>query len=157
MSEVALQLDLPRFQTEIQVKQEAGKRWIWGAIRSKWLVLQPEELVRQLLLQYLILETAVNKNRIAVERGLSVNTLQKRCDILIYDLAMKPWLLVECKAPTVKLNEQVFRQIALYNMQLQVPYLLVCNGPQAYCCEIDFTSNSYEFLTDLPAFPSQVD
>ncbi|MEL7428100.1 MAG: type I restriction enzyme HsdR N-terminal domain-containing protein, partial [Bacteroidota bacterium] len=86
MSEVDLQLDLPRFQTEIQIKQEAGKRWIWGVIRSKWLVLQPEELVRQLLLQYLMLEIGVNKNRIAVERGLSVNGLQKRCDILIYDL-----------------------------------------------------------------------
>ena len=152
MSEVDLQLDLPRFQTEIQIKQEAGKRWIWGVIRSKWLVLQPEELVRQLLLQYLMLEAGVNKNRIAVERGLSVNGLQKRCDILIYDLEMNPWLLVECKAPKVRLNEAVFRQIATYNMPLQVPYLLVCNGPDAYCCAIDFTEQTFAFLDELPNY-----
>lgn len=154
MSEVDLQLDLPRFQTEIQIKQEVGKRWIWGVIRSKWLVLQPEELVRQLLLQYLMLEAGVNKNRIAVERGLSVNGLQKRCDILIYDLEMNPWLLVECKAPKVRLNEAVFRQIATYNMELQVPYLLVSNGPQAYCSQIDLTAKSFQFLSALPPFPS---
>ena len=78
-----LQLDLTRFQTEIQVKQENGKRWIWDFIRRKWLVLLPEELVRQLLVQYLLLEVGVNKNRIAIERGLHVNGLQKRCDILV--------------------------------------------------------------------------
>lgn len=150
-----LQLDLTRFQSEIQVKQEAGKRWIWDTIRLKWLVLLPEELVRQLLIQYLILETGVNKNRIAIERGLTVNSLQKRSDILIYDPAMNPWLLVECKAPTVKLNESVFRQVAIYNQRLHVPYLLVCNGPEAYCCRIDFDNEAFDFLGALPPYPRQ--
>lgn len=148
-----MNLDLPRFQDEIQVKQEGGKRWIWDAIRKKWLVLLPEELVRQLLVQQLLLEQNVNKNRIAIERGITVNGLQKRCDILIYDNEMQPWLLIECKAPTIKLNGAVFRQIARYNMRLQVPYLLVCNGPQAYCCSIDFEEEAFMFLTDLPPYP----
>lgn len=152
--DIELALNLPQFQTEIQVKQEEGKRWIWDVIRRKWLVLQPEELVRQLLVQFLLLETKVNKNRIAIERGLTVNGLQKRCDILVYDNGMQPWLLVECKAPTVKLNNGVFRQIATYNMPLQVPHLLVCNGPQAYCCNIDFSTETFQFLANLPAYPT---
>jgi len=151
-----LQLDLTRFQTEIQVKQENGKRWIWDFIRRKWLVLLPEELVRQLLVQYLLLEVGVNKNRIAIERGLHVNGLQKRCDILVYDTAMSPWLLIECKAPKVALNDGVFRQIATYNMPLQVPHLMVCNGPQAYCCTINFEEQSFEFLAAIPGYPGTV-
>ena len=148
-----LQLDLTRFQSEIQVKQENGKRWIWDFIRRKWLVLLPEELVRQLLVQYLLLELGVNKNRIAIERGLHVNGLQKRCDILVYNTEMSPWLLIECKAPKVALNDGVFRQIATYNMPLQVPYLMVCNGPQAYCCSINFEEQSFEFLPAIPGYP----
>mgnify|MGYP000364888684 CR=1 FL=1 len=151
--EASLNLDLPRFQSEIQVKQEEGKRWIWDTIRRKWLVLLPEELVRQLLVQYLLLEAGVNKNRIAIERGITVNGLQKRCDILIFDNEMQPWLLIECKAPSVKLNDTVFHQVARYNMRLQVPYLLVCNGPQTYCCSIDFANEAFHFLSNLPDYP----
>lgn len=152
--EVALNLDLTQFQSEIQVKQAEGKRWIWDAIRKKWLVLLPEELVRQLLVQYLLLDQGVNRHRIAIERGITLNGLQKRCDILVYDADMQPWLLVECKAPAVRLNEVVFHQIARYNLELQVPYLLVCNGPEAYCCTMDFERKSFDFLAELPSYPS---
>lgn len=148
-----LRLNLTHYQELLEVKLEEGKRWLRDPIRNKWLVLQPEEMVRQLLIQYLLDVLGVNKNRIAIERGLSVNGLQKRCDILIFDQAMQPWLLVECKAPSVTLRQSVFRQIATYNMPLQVPYLLVCNGPEAYCCSIDFEQESYQFLEDLPPYP----
>ncbi len=145
-----LNLSLDKYQQYLKVKTEGQKRFLWDFIRSKWLVLLPEEMVRQLLIHYLIKHLGINKNRIAIERGLSVNGLQKRCDILIFDEDTKPFLLIECKAPTVKLNQAVFRQIAQYNMTLNVPYLLVCNGPDAYCCAIDFNQKSYEFLAYVP-------
>jgi hypothetical protein len=115
-------------------------------------VLLPEELVRQLVVQYLILEKGYSKNRIALEKALRVNTLEKRCDILIYDLEMKPFLLVECKAPEVKISQEVFRQIAWYNMPLKVPYLMVTNGITTYCCEMDYTLETFRFLPEVPAY-----
>lgn len=147
-----LELSLSDYQPYLRIKKQADKRYIWDEIRSKWLVLQPEELVRQLLIHHLLDSHKVSKNRIAIERGIKVNQLQKRCDILIYNQGMNPWLLVECKAPSVKLNQAVFRQIATYNMPLQVPYLLVCNGPQAYCCSIDFSAQTFAFLENLPVY-----
>jgi hypothetical protein len=147
-----LRLNLTHYQDLLEVKQEDGKRWLRDPIRNKWLVLLPEEMVRQLLIHYLIDNLGVNKNRITIERGLTVNGLQKRCDILIFDRAMQPWLLVECKAPSVRLKQSVFRQIATYNMPLQVPYLLVCNGPEAYACSIDFAEETFEFLSELPTY-----
>lgn len=147
-----LDLDLPQYQADLRIKTEDGVRYIWDVIRAKWLILQPEEWVRQLLVLHLLAKADVNRNRIAIERGLQVNQLKKRTDILVFDRAMDPWLLVECKAPSVPLDERVFRQIATYNMPLQVPYLLVCNGPQAYCCHIDFEQQTFVFLPDLPTY-----
>lgn len=147
-----LDLDLPQYQADLRIKNEGDARYIWDTIRAKWLVLQPEEWVRQLLVHYLLGHTGVNRNRIAIERGLQVNQLKKRTDILIFDKAMSPWLLVECKAPSVPLDERVFRQIAIYNMPLQVPYLLVSNGPHAYCCRIDFEQQAFTFLPELPLY-----
>lgn len=152
--EPLLDLSLPIYQSHLKIKQQTDKRYIWDEIRSKWLVLQPEELVRQLLIQHLLRTHQVSRNRIAIERGIKVNQLQKRCDILIYDQNMSPWLLIECKAPSVKLNQAVFRQIATYNMPLKVPYLLVCNGPESYCCAIDFEEQNFTFLDSLPPYIS---
>ncbi|MEM1214481.1 MAG: type I restriction enzyme HsdR N-terminal domain-containing protein [Bacteroidota bacterium] len=148
-----LQLPLLALQPKIRVEQRDGKRYLWGLVRRKWLVLQPEELVRQLLLHHFIDDLGINKNRLAVERGLSVNGLQKRCDLLVFDPDMNPWLLVECKAPAVSLTEATFRQIATYNLPLQVPHLLVCNGPQAYCCSVDWEVKDFAFLERIPAYP----
>jgi hypothetical protein len=148
-----LDLGLSEYSEQLKLKTVADKRYLWGAIRSKWLVLQPEEMVRQLLLLYLQ-GRGVSKNRIAVERGLLVNGLQKRCDILVYDPEMNPWLLIECKAPQVRLTQDAFRQIAAYNLPLRVPYLLVCNGPDAYCCRLDWEAEEYAFLTELPTYPA---
>ena len=147
-----LDLSLSQHQSSLKIKQEGGKRYIWGEIRAQWLVLQPEEMVRQLLIHHFIQVHGVNKNRIAVERGLKVGELKKRCDILIYQQDMSPWLLVECKAHSVPLNQAVFRQIAWYNMPLQVPYLLVCNGHQSYCCAVDLMEKDFTFLNHLPVF-----
>ncbi len=129
---------------------------VFDPIRRKWLVIQPEELVRLLTIEYLIDDRKFNSNHIAVEKLLIVNERRKRCDILVYanDNAGKlnPWLLIECKAPSVPVSEATFRQIASYNLPLKVRYLLVTNGRQTYCCEMDYERESFEFLNEVPSF-----
>lgn len=148
-----MDLKLERFAPQLNVKQEAGKKWVQCGIRRSWLVLQPEEFVRQLLLYFFIKDMRYNRNRITVERGLAVNQSKKRTDLLVFDPDMRPFLLVECKAPTVKLTDQVFRQIAIYNGPLKVPYLMVSNGRQSYVCAIDYEEKTFVFLSSVPEFP----
>ncbi len=149
-----IDLNLMQYKDLLQVRKEKGKTFLFDPIRRKWLVLQPEELVRQLIVQYLINERHYNKNRIKIEKGLKINKLNKRCDILVYRPDMEPFLLVECKAPQVKISQDAFEQIANYNMPLQVPYLLVSNGIQSFCCAIDYEQRDYEYLDEIPVFPS---
>ena len=92
----------------------------------------------------------------AVEKMLTVNGLVKRFDILIYDEHTAPFFLVECKAPSVRVSEDTFRQIAAYNLSLQVKYLLVTNGINSYCCEMDYQKQSFEFLQEVPSFAGQI-
>lgn len=143
-------LDLNPYKSKLRLKKEGEKIYVFDIIRNKWLVLLPEELVRQLLVIYLIEQKAYSKNRIAVEKGLKINELSKRFDLLIYDADTQPSVLIECKAPTVKIDQSVFRQIATYNMAFQVPFLLVTNGVQTYCCQMDYQQKSWEFLNDIP-------
>lgn len=145
-----LELHLDRYKDGLRLKREADTRLIWDPIRRKWLVLQPEEMVRQLLLQYLLTDRGYNRNRIRMEKGLHVNDLNRRCDLLVYDAQVQPFLLAECKAPHVKIGQEVFEQIAWYNTALQVPYLLITNGIESYCCKINHEAQSYEFLGEVP-------
>ena len=147
-----IDLDLMSFKDELKVRTTEGKRYIFDPHRKKWLVLQPEELVRQLVIQYLLTEKNYRASHMAVERMLKVNKLTKRCDILMYDLQQQPFLLVECKAPAVKIDQGVFRQIAWYNMPLKVQYLMVTNGITTYCCAMDYEQEDYSFLTEIPEF-----
>lgn len=147
-----IDIDLLAKQGQLKVKNEEGNRFLFDPIRKKWLVIQPEELVRQLVILYLIEEKGYNKNRINIEMGLQVNELKKRCDILVYDNEMEPFLLVECKAPSVNVSQAAFRQIANYNLPLRVPYLFVTNGLVNYCCRMDYEEESFEFVKEVPAF-----
>ncbi len=145
-----IELDLLQFQDRLEIKEEANKRFIFDPIRKKHLVLTPEELVRQLLICYLVEEKGYSKNRIALEKSLKVNGMPRRWDILIYDEQTNPILLVECKAPKVKVNQSTFEQVARYNLSLKVPFLLVSNGLNTYCCQIDFKEQSFHFLQEIP-------
>lgn len=147
-----IDIDLLAKQDQLKVKAEDGNRLLFDPIRRKWLVLQPEELVRQLVILYLIEERGYNKNRINIEMGLQVNALQKRCDILVYNEDMEPFLLVECKAPSVSISQATFRQIANYNLPLRVPYLFVTNGVVNYCCRMNYEEESFEFVKKVPSF-----
>ena len=145
-----LNINFLTYQPQLKVKKEEGKRYIFCTIRKKYLVLQPEELVRQLTIEYLIADRKYNKNSIHVERGLMVNGLTRRSDILIYDTEVTPYLLVECKAPKVKITQAVFDQIARYNLTLKVNYLLVTNGIDTFCCAMNYEDQSYRFLSEVP-------
>lgn len=147
-----IELDLMGFKEHLKVRTTEGKRHIFDPLRKKWLVLQPEELVRQLVIQYLLTEKGYRSSHMAVERMLKVNKLTKRCDILAYDLQQQPLLLVECKAPQVKIDQGVFHQIAWYNMPLSVKYLMVTNGIATYCCQMDYNKGDYTFLDAIPKY-----
>ena len=145
-----ISLDLLSFQKQLKTKKVDNKKFLFDPIRKKFLVLQPEEMVRQLFILYLIHEKKISKNRIGIEKSLKVNTLNRRLDILIYDKSVAPFMLIECKAPSVKIDQSTFEQIARYNLPLQVPYLVVTNGMTTYCCKMDYKNESFEFLKELP-------
>ncbi len=144
------ELNLPRYP--IKIKEEKGGKYIFDPIRKKYLVLQPEEWVRQNFIQFLIKEKNYPESLIAIEKGLKLNELQKRADIVIYDNQAKPIVLIECKAPKVKINQEVFEQVARYNVVFKVPYLLVTNGLDHYCSKVNFDDNDFEFLQELPVY-----
>ncbi len=143
-------LNLPQYP--IRLKEEKGTKYIFDPIRKKYLVLQPEEWVRQNFIQYLINDKSFPSSLIAIEKGLKLNELQKRADIVIYDNQAQPIVLIECKAPKVKINQEVFEQVARYNIVFKVPYLLVTNGLEHYCAKVNLKENSFEFLEELPVY-----
>lgn len=123
---------------------------VFCTIRKKWLVLQPEEFVRQLLLHFLIGDMRYNRNRITVERGVKINDADRRTDILVFDRDMRPFLLVECKAPKVRLSTDTFRQASNYNGALTVPYLMISNGRESVVANIDYDKKDYAFMDRVP-------
>lgn len=143
-------LNLPPYQ--FKLKQQGPRTQIFDAIRKKYVVLTPEEWVRQNFLQYLIQDKNFPASLIAVEAGLKYNQLQKRMDVLVYDKQGRPHLMVECKAPEVKITQDVFDQIARYNMVFKVKYLVVTNGLHHFCCLMDYTTNTYIYLEQIPVF-----
>ncbi|WP_232826402.1 type I restriction enzyme HsdR N-terminal domain-containing protein [Lewinella sp. IMCC34183] len=149
-SSYAIDLRLERFSSYLTVKVSGNQRMVRDEIRKKWLVLQPEEFVRQLLLHFLIRDMRYNRNRITVERGVAVNGEPRRTDILVFDQDMRPFLLIECKAPKVPLTTDVFRQAANYNGPLRVPYLMISNGRESYVAAIDYTAEDYRLMRHVP-------
>ncbi len=143
-------VDLLKYQEELQITYADGKAFVKDPIRKKNIILQPEELVRQLLLCYFIKSTNFHRNQIQVEKKIQIHDLIRRFDIVIYNKEVTPFLLVECKAPDIKINQSTFDQIAVYNMKLNAPYLLVSNGINTYCVQINHDTKSYEFLTEIP-------
>lgn len=143
-------LNLPSYPFKIIDKE--GRFYIFDFIRKKELLLTPEEWVRQHFIQFLIHQKGYSKNFISLEKGLQLNDLKKRTDILVYDINGKPSVLVECKAPNIKITQDVFDQAARYNMVYRVKHLVVTNGLEHYYCEMDYECETYRFLEDLPSF-----
>ncbi len=148
-----IEINFLRYKSSLKMqKTKAGKIEVYDIVRKKYVILQSEELVRQLVIHYLISEKNAPLSKMRVEKGLTVNELAKRCDILIYDKDIQPFCLVECKAANVRIDQMTFDQIARYNLPLQVPFLLVTNGLSTYCCQINKDKTGWLFLEDIPQF-----
>lgn len=145
-----IQLNLPAF--EYKVKKQADKLYIYDTIRRKYLQLTPEEWVRQHFIHYLTGHLHYPRTLITTESGLKYNRLQRRTDIVVFDRQAAPYMIVECKAPTVSINQQVFNQIAVYNKVLQAQLLVVSNGLQHYCCRFQPEDQRWEFLPRVPSW-----
>ncbi|MCL3779651.1 type I restriction enzyme HsdR N-terminal domain-containing protein [Prolixibacteraceae bacterium JC049] len=145
-----MKLNLPQYQ--FRFKQEGGKRFIFDRFRKKFLVLTPEEWVRQHFLCFMMEEKHFPQSLLGVEVGIKLNSNQLRCDIVAYDRQGQPLVIVECKAPEIKISQETFNQIMRYNFLLKVPYLIVTNGIAHYCCKVDYENQSYSYLKEIPSF-----
>ncbi|MEO6884574.1 MAG: type I restriction enzyme HsdR N-terminal domain-containing protein [Bacteroidia bacterium] len=143
------QLNLPVYT--FKLKGQNQRTQIYDIVRRKYVVLTPEEWVRQHFIHFLVQEKKFPASLMAIETAVkSTQTLKRRSDIVIYDNTLNPYLLVECKAPEIKIKQDVFDQIARYNMDLKVKFLIVSNGLQHFCCEMDYEKKSYTFVKDIP-------
>jgi hypothetical protein len=133
-------------------KNSENKVAIFDEIRKKFIILTPEEWVRQHVVQYLLQDKKYPKSYINVEKLIKINNLSKRYDIIVYQPNGEIYLLIECKAPEVTITQQTFDQIARYNLVLNAKYLMVSNGLNHYFCQMDFENEKYVFLKELPEF-----
>lgn len=133
-------------------KNSENKMAIFDSIRKKFIILTPEEWVRQHTVCYLLQEKQYPKSYINVEKLLKINSLNKRYDIVVYQPDGSFFLLVECKAPEVVITQNTFDQIARYNMVAKAKYMMVTNGINHYFCQMDYNEEKYIFLPELPEF-----
>jgi hypothetical protein len=143
-------LNLPEF--DVNLKKSEGKVWIFDGIRKKYVVLTPEEWVRQHLINYFINHLNYPRTLIQVERGLHYNQLQKRSDIIVFDRSGKPWMIVECKSPEIKLDQKSVEQVAVYNSDVKAKYVSVSNGLRHICYEASSTIKDVVLLSDFPEY-----
>ena len=143
-------LNLPGYAFRTKIEQ--GKKLIFDPIRKKFVVLTPEEWVRQNFIQYLIKEKKYPESLMAVEKQIKVNGKQFRFDLLIYLRNGQPLLVAEFKAPKVKISQDAFDQVVRYNMVLRVERVVVSNGLQHFACEVDYVKNSFSYLQEIPEF-----
>ena len=143
-------LNLP--QAQLKINNQDGKQVVFDILRKKYLVLTPEEWVRQHFIHFLINNKAYRQSLMANEVLLNFNGMQKRCDTVVYRKDLTPLVIIEYKAPHIKITQQVFNQICRYNFVLKVDYLIVSNGIEHYCCKMDYPNKSYHFLRYIPLY-----
>jgi hypothetical protein len=145
-------LNFPSYN--FRFKNSENKVSIFDDIRKKFIILTPEEWVRQHIVQFLLQEKKYPKSYINVEKLIKVNDLNKRYDIVVFKPNGELFLLIECKSPDVKITQETFDQIARYNLKLNAQFLMVTNGLNHYFCQMDFEKETYIFLEELPFFLS---
>lgn len=150
MSFTPTPLNLPPYP--FKISRADTRHLIFDEIRKKHLVLTPEEWVRQHFIQYLILEKKFPKSLIQIEGGLNLNQLQKRTDIVIFNTSGERIMVIECKAPAVKITQAVFDQAARYNSVHKAKWLIVTNGLQHCYAQIDHDLASFKFVKELPEY-----
>lgn len=146
------QLNAPDYSDYIKVKDDNGFISIFDYIRRKWVRLTEEEWVRQNINIFISQIMEVPLSKFANEVSIKYNGLSKRCDSLIYDNEGSPLIIIEYKKPDIKINQKIFDQIFVYNLQLSVPYLIISNGKEHYFCETDFKTKSFSIYTNWPKY-----
>ena len=125
---------------------------IFDFLRRKFVTLTPEEWVRQHFTHYLVEHKGYPKGLLGNEIELHIGDKRLRCDSILYNKEAKPQMIIEYKAPTVKLQQKTFDQISAYNLLLKVDYLIITNGLEHYCCQMDYEQRQYHFLPDIPDY-----
>ena len=144
------ELNLPPF--ELKIRKQNNKSYVFDRLRKQFTRLTPEEYVRQHFINYLIEYKNYPEALMANEVAIEVGNLKKRCDTVLYDRFMNPVLVVEYKSPAIKITQETFDQVVIYNTTLQVPWLIVSNGLQHFCCKIDYEKGSYRFISEIPSY-----
>ncbi|NBU81169.1 MAG: type I restriction enzyme HsdR N-terminal domain-containing protein [Flavobacteriaceae bacterium] len=144
------QLNFPSYN--FRFKNSENKVSIFDEIRKKFIILTPEEWVRQNTIQFLLQEKNYPKSYLNIEKLIKINDITKRYDIVVFRPDGTLSLLIECKAPEIKITQDTFDQIARYNLKLKAHYLMVTNGLNHYFCQMDFENERYIFLEELPSF-----
>lgn len=147
-----LSLNLPSFDVKIATRK--GKNVIFDVIRKRYVALTPEEWVRQHFVHFLISQKRFPAALMANEVNLNLNGTRKRCDTVLFKRDLSASVIVEYKAPHIEITQAVFDQITRYNMVLKVDYLIVSNGMQHYCCQMNYEDQSYMFLKEIPDYGS---
>ena len=145
-----IELNLPPYN--INIKNIDGQRKIFDVLRRKFIVLTPEEWVRQHFVHLLIDHKHYPTSLLANEVALQIGDKVIRADSVLYDTLLRPRMILEYKAPHIKLSQKVFDQIAAYNLLLHVDYLVVSNGIDSYICKMDYENQAYKFLKDIPNY-----
>lgn len=143
-----IRIEYPSFP--FRIREEEGKELIFDELRKVWIRLTPEEWVRQNFLQYLVQVMQYPASLIAVERELKLGELKKRFDVLVYNRQHQPWMMVECKAMEVNLDEAVLQQVLRYNIAVPVPFLVITNGH--YCAGFEKRHQQLHLIEALPVF-----
>ena len=143
-------LNLPSF--DFKTKTEEGKTYILDEFRRKFVKLTPEEFVRQRFTRFLVEFKQYPANLISIEYQIKINKNIRRCDIVLFNPAMKPRIIIECKAPSIKIDNKVFEQIFDYYYELKPQYLIVTNGIEHYCMITDVANKSFKFMEQIPTY-----
>lgn len=125
---------------------------IYDPLRRKYVALTPEEWVRQHFVNWLISDKEYPTSLMANEAGIKLNSLTRRCDTVVYDQHLDPLMIIEYKESNISITQDVFDQVVRYNTVLKVPYIVVSNGVNHYCCKMNYEKQSYDFLTDIPNY-----
>lgn len=144
------ELNLPFFDANIQKENE--HTLIFDILRRRYVALTPEEWVRQSFIHFLIEHKDYPRTRLANEMAIELNGMDRRCDSILFGKDGKPVMIIEYKAPSVKISQKVFSQIWSYNVVLHVPYLIISNGMEHYCCHMNYETQQAEFLKEIPNY-----
>ena len=143
-------LNLPTYS--FKIKSEDNRKYIFDEVRRKYILLTPEEWVRQNFIKYLVSEKNYPQQLISIEMEFKIRKLAKRCDIVVFNKSGKPGLIVECKSPSVAIGQDAFDQVSLYNRYLNVDFLVITNGLKHYCCKYDRQEGKFSFTVDIPEY-----